>query len=328
MKEVAAVTGTSMGGNVEPLVDGIYLDLDEEIYRADSALGSSDMRKLVDNAATFWWESPMNPQRPKDRDTPATLRGRAMHKMVLEGEAAFSARYMRGRDWMEGAPSSEKAAETKRINAEAEKMGKEVLPSETYDRVVIASAMISKNPKLAPAFTGGLPEISIFWTRDGLRRKARLDYLKPRGIGDLKSIANTRELAFPAACRIAIAQRRMEIQAAHYMEARAMIPQFMAEGRFNPPNAIDLFAFLKKCAAAKEFGWQWVFFQSEGAPVTWSRILSPANPILEVARRALDQAADNYRAFMDKFGPNEMWLILDPPEELDLAEMPAWWGRN
>ena len=70
-------------------------------------------------------------------------------------------------------------------------------------------------------------------------------------------------------------------------------------------------------------------FQAEKAPVTWSRILSPANPIVEVARREIDQAADNYRKFMDKFGRDQMWLLLDdPPEELDMNEMPAWWGRS
>jgi hypothetical protein len=265
----------------------------------------------------------MNPNRPEDSDTPARKRGRAMHKLVLEGPDAFAARYMRGPEHTDDMTPGEKGAATKAINAQAAKLGKDVLPGDVYDRVTIASAMITKNPKLAGAFSNGMPEVSIFWTRDGIRRKARIDYLKPRGIGDLKSISNTREIAFPSACRNAIAQYHYEMQAALYMEARSMIPQLMEiEAYFGDK------AFLRKCAETKDFAFQFVFFQADKAPITWSVILSPQNPILEIGRREIDQAADNYRQFMDRFGPDQMWLLLDEPGELDMNEMPAWWGRR
>jgi hypothetical protein len=270
----------------------------------------------------------MNPMRPPDPDTPARLRGRAMHKLVLEGEAAFDALYMRGPEHDQDMTPAEKSASTKAANAEAKKIGKKILPADAYDRVSISSAMITKNPKLATAFTGGASEVSIFWTRDGVRRKARLDYLKPRGIGDLKSINNTREIAFPAACRQSIANYHYEMQAAHYIEARTMIPQFFADGLVFPSTSSDKWRdLLRKCAEQKTFAFQWVFFQAEKAPVTWSRILSPANPIFDIAQREIEMATDNYRKFMDKFGRNEMWLLLDDPQELEMSEMPAWWGR-
>ena len=86
--------------------------------------------------------------------------------------------------------------------------------------------------------------------------------------------------------------------------------------------------FLRNVAETKEFGWQWIFFQAEKAPITWSLILSPANPILEIGRREIDRAADNYKAFTDKFGRNQMWLLLEDPEELDINDLPAWWSRQ
>jgi hypothetical protein len=308
--------------------DGIYFDLDEVPYHLDPALGSTDMGKLRDNPCDYWWGSPMNPMRPPDPDTPARLRGRAMHKLVLEGEAAFDALYMRGPEHAEDMTPAEKSASTKAAKAEAKKANKEILPADAYDRVSISSAMITKNPKLATAFTGGAPEVSIFWTREGIRRKARLDYLKPRGIGDLKSINNTREIAFPAACRNSIANYHYEMQAAHYIEARTMVAQFFAEGLVFPSTGIDKWRdLLRKCAESKVFAFQWVFFQAEKAPVTWSRILSPANPIFDIATREIEMATDNYRAFMERFGRDSMWLLLDDPEELDISELPSWWGR-
>ena len=308
-----------------PLPDGIYFELDEERYHLDPALGSSDIRKLLDNPCDYWYESPMNPKRPKDNDTPARKRGRAMHKLVLEGADEFHERYLRGPDHPEDATPAEKAAVTKAVNAKAAITGHDVLPADIFDRIVIAGAMISKNPKLAGAFTGGEPEVSVFWTRDGVRRKARFDYLKPRGIGDLKSISNTMDIAFPAACRRNIAQYRYEIQAAHYLEARGVIADFFKGGHFTAARSI--YEFLGKCATERQFAFQFVFFQSDRSPITWSCVLSPRNPIVEIAAREIEQAVENYRKFMDHFGPNEMWVLEDVPEELSMDAMPGWWAR-
>jgi hypothetical protein len=321
VKEAAVTSGQ--------FADGVYFDLDEEAYHLDLALGSTDHRKLLTSPADYWFASPLNPNRPADKDTPARARGRAMHKLVLEGQASFDALYMRGPDHTEDMTPAEKSAATKAVKAQAAKLGREVLPADVYDRVAIASAMITRNPKLAMAFTGGAPEVSVFWTRDGVRRKARLDYLKPRGIGDLKSVVNMREIPFKAACRNAIANYRYEMQAALYIEARSMIPKFFADGLVFPSTDADKWRdILRKCAEAKAFAFQFVFFQAEGAPITWSTILSPANPIFEIAQREVNIATDNYQNFMEQFGPDKMWLELDEPQELAMEEMPAFWGRN
>ena len=62
--------------------------------------------------------------------------------------------------------------------------------------------------------------------------------------------------------------------------------------------------------------------------MTWSAIVSPQNPILEIARREIDLATDNYKAFMDKFGPNQMWITTDEPQELAMEDMPQWAFRT
>jgi hypothetical protein len=220
---------------------------------------------------------------------------------------------------------AEKGAMTKAANAKAASLGLTALTAKDYDRVAIAAAMITKNPFLKTAFQNGIPEVSLFWVRNGVRCKARFDYLKPGGIGDLKSITNMKKIEFRRACREAIANWRYDIQTAHYLSGRAELPKLVADGAvFGDHDA----ALLKKIAAAKAFAFQFVFFQADKAPVTWSTILSPANPMIEVAFSDVMLAIEAYQAFMKEFGPNNIWLLLDEPRELELEAMPAWYARH
>lgn len=302
---------------------GIHFGLDETIYHSDPALGSTDLRHLLQGGPSYWWDSPLNPNREQDEDTPARLRGRAMHKLVLEGEAFFDKLFVRSPHSEDMTPA-EKSAATKALKAKLPP-GMSILPGKDYDRTVIAAAMITRNPSLQGAFSGGAAEVSVLWERSGIRRKARFDYMKPRGIGDLKSHTNIKRIEFPRSCREAIANWRYEVQAAHYLEARAAVPSLVGAGMVH--GAHDA-AALKVVVAAKQFAFQWVFFAAAGAPVTWSTILSPENPIVEIAQREIERATDIYRAYMDRFGPDQIWLLEDKPEELAIEELPAWWARS
>ena len=197
---------------------GIYFGMHDQEYFDDPALGSGDMRALVkEGAPGYWWQSPYNPNKADDDDKPSLVLGHAIHKLVLEGELAFDQLYVRSPHSDEMTPA-EKSAATKDLKARLKDAGRDdvtVMPGDRYDRAVIASAMITRNPGLRTAFQNGAPEVSIFWTRgDGIRRKARIDYLKPRGVGDLKSASNFKKVEFPRACREAIANLRYEIHAA------------------------------------------------------------------------------------------------------------------
>lgn len=301
--------------------DGIYFGLDEDEYHADPALGSTDIRRLKKSGPDFWWHSRMNPLRPKDSDTAAKLFGRAVHKIVLEGRDKFERLYVRRPD--------ELARLTAKERATLAPNGQDVLDGEDYDRILVAGALITKNPDLATAFSGGMPEVSVFWSTrmdDGfpVRFKARFDYLKPRGVGDLKSIRNTRGIEFPSACRRAISEWRYDIQARHYLEARAQIERlFMQASVFGDVDD----EFLLNVVQAPAYGFQFVFFQATDAPITWSTALSDGNPILEHAANDVAGALAVYRTFMNRFGPNTMWILQEPVNELDVSEMPAWFGR-
>lgn len=318
---------------------GIHFGLDEDLHHADPGLGSTDLRRLHNDATSYWYESHMNPHRPtRNSSTPSQLRGRAMHKLLYEGEALFDKLYMRGPD-QDGMSTAEKTATTKAANAKAAALGKDCLKAPDYDQIAMAAAMITKNPSLAGVFRDGFSEVSIFWQRDGVRLKARLDYLKARGVGDLKSVANERDVDFRKACVTAVANYRYDIQACHYLEARAQVGVMVKAGAiFGQPRSVEHAQLLAKIAEATEFGWQWIFYQSEGAPITWSRTLTPervdpktgevklGNPLLAVARDHIEAAIARYKLNLERFGES-MWLLIEEPRELFQEDMPGWFGR-
>lgn len=376
---------------------GIYFGLDEDVYHADPALGSTDLKRLLTSPPDYWWNSWMNPAKPEESDKAHLVFGRAVHKMVLEGEAAFSAAYRRAPDpatclvtdddcvrWISenGAKIAEardriamarRATETDEqvgeidaelkavealaagklprskagkvtsillvdptvaildeIKAQAEAERVTLLPAESYDRIVTAAAMIQRNPNLATAFEGGRSEVSIFWEQDlgnggpVIPCKCRIDYLKLRGVGDLKSISNTQGRPLPQAARGAIATYRYDVQAAHYMTGREQIAALLKAGAVFGEHDPK---WLARVAAQKTFGFVFVFFQSQGAPITWATSISPGSPVLDAGRSAALVAMENYQRFMRDFGTDAAWVLVDPVEELDIGEMPAWYGR-
>jgi len=312
--------------------DGIYFGLDKEAYLDDPALGSSDMKMLAFSPCDYWWTR-LSPARSEKESTPAQETGTAVHLAVLEGAEAFEKLYMRGPD-QDGMTTSEKTQSTKNANAEAKELGKVSLKAPDYDRCRIAAAMIIKNPKLSTCFSGGAAEVSVFWTEykpgapgNQLRKKARFDYLKPRGVGDLKKVANQHEIPFPRACINAITNYSYHVQAKHYLDARAVMPRLIAAQCYFS-FLVDDIALISAISAEKQFAFQWVFWQGDRAPITWSRIISPENPMCEIAQRVIERAEQNYLSYMTEFGPDNMWIDFAEPEELFVDDMPPWFARD
>lgn len=302
------------------LADGIHFGLSDELYHADPALGSSNIRRLRQSVFEFWYESTMNPQRPRAKETDALVVGKAVHKIVLEGRKPFDAAYVRRPDDDEGATGSEKGATTKAANAAAEKIGKESLHGDDYDRALVAGAIIHQHPDLEGAFTNGMPEVSLFFTdAHGVRQKVRWDYLKIRGFGDIKTIANERRKPIAEACRWAIKDYRLDMQMGHYLRGRTMLARLVGDGAvFGDHDA----TWLKKVAASKEHAGQLVFLQKTGAPLVWSRVFSIANPAVKIALDHVDEGLAAFRRCMAEYGPTEMWSEVPPVEEFSADEMP------
>jgi hypothetical protein len=298
---------------------GIYFGLEEAEYHADAALGSSAMKQLAQNPCNYWFKSPLNPTREEDNDdTPSKVFGRALHKCILEGEEAFRARYAPCEF-----PGNIKAGieERKRILA----AGKIASKMADWTRVLLAGATVQANPHLRDAFTNGLPEVSIFWEDNGIRKKARIDFLKVRASVDVKTAANEKEAAFAVASRGAFSTYRYDVQAAHYADGRAQMRDLMAAGAVYGDHDP---AWLNKVTTSDEWSSVFLFIQSKSAPIVWAGSISPGNPILDVARDTITKAEANYREWMDRFGPTTPWVLVDPVEEITIDQLPAWYARG
>lgn len=241
------------------LPDGIYFSLPEDQYHALPRLSASGIKTLLVSPLQFYMESWMNPEREESDDTAARKLGRAYHKLILEGDDAFDAGYAVAPeksdfpDALDGAAAlKEKCADLglkktgtipelcERIAyadpavelwpvikaaAMEEAAGREVLTRSQWQEIQRMRYVLQHMPTVRSGFTGGYPEVSILWTdtMTGVRLKARMDYLKPRGtvagILDLKTFANVMEKPMELAAATEIQRNRYHVQPPVYFAA-------------------------------------------------------------------------------------------------------------
>lgn len=344
--------------------DGVHFGLAEDPYHADPALGSTDTKALATDPAAWWWGSSLNPQRPEpEEDKAHRIIGRAAHKFVLEGPAAFHELYERAPEgddllvtsdqlgaWLRERGAKVPAAKAARlaairehcaaegdaeprvlewIEAAAFMAGRALLKPADFDRIVQAGEAVLNNPHLSDSFTGGMPEVSVFWTDEVLgepvRRKARFDFLKVRAVVDLKSTRPRQDMPFDASCVRALAEFGYPTQAAGYLEGRAWLRAHVAQGAvFGEHDP----AWLARVAAADSFAWVFVFWASVGAPLTWGTILSPGNPILDVGAEYVRRGLEAFVAARREHGLERPWFAPAPLAELSIDAMPRWWGMR
>ena len=318
--------------------EGIYFGLDEKTYLSDVGLGSSDMKTLSYSPMGYWFNSRWNPLREPDEDTPAKLYGRAVHHIVLEGRDKFERLYgPKMHSWS----TKEGKAEKERFAA----AGKTALPFDSYSRALQTGAIIRGNPHLATAFEGSVGhEVSVFWERDGIKRRARFDGLKERAIVDLKNVANEKSISFPRACMRKIDDFSYHLQAEHYREGRLAMKRLLAEGKvFGEHDA----GALARVAEQSEWAFVFIFIQSSGAPEVYPMKLSfkeesawvdgdgevhkdfgYMNDMFRIGRAKIQQAEKNFKDFRAKFGMETPWVSEAPIEEFDVGSMPSWFSRD
>jgi hypothetical protein len=300
---------------------GIYFGLDESEYHRDPALGSTNKKALLGDPSAYWWNSPLNPTREEREETPAQIRGHAVHKFVLEGRGAFERAY--GRCEHKG---NVKAGIADRQNLVA--LGKKPLAGKDYDRFEMAGSVIRLNPHIADAFAGGASEVSIFWEEkidsEVVRQKARFDYLKRRAISDLKTHEPYEGVSFEASCHRAMKRYQYSLQAQSYLSARMLIPQFLADGMVYGDHDPD---WLKNVAGAdlSDIAFVFCFWASKGAPLTWAAYMSPGSLILEDAQRDIDRALQRFVDFRREFGEDTAWIKPQPLAEFDYEKINNWW---
>lgn len=196
---------------------------------------------------------------------------------------------------------------------------------DNWTKILAAAAFIKANKTLASAFENGMPEVSVFWTANGVRFKCRFDYLKLNAISDLKSIANRSDKEFQKACRDAVASYDYIVSAEHYRDGRSQMKRLFDEGRVF--GNVDR-EWLRKVVNNEVFAFVFVFWQKDGAPISHGIKLSPGNPLFTYARSMIAQAVENYNRYMSEFGTDTAWVPSTPLDELDETDLPVWYQQR
>jgi hypothetical protein len=337
--------------------------LDEDEYHAVPALSSSGVKNLRMSPLDFymrasWLNAHYEAENEDTEDSFAQITGRAYHKRILEGREAFAALYapaldkasikdllvtmddLRGKLESLGLPKSAKRKQDaidRILEAEPTAKiwdviedgyikshpGKTFLPQKLMDKIELSAAMIEKDTNLCKAFSGGMPEVSVFWTcqKSGVNCKARFDYLKPKALIDLKTFANKSGYPIERAIERELSYNRYPIQAAWYYEAAGQIFHLMNQGKVygEAPHI-----YLSGLHANAEKTFVYIFQQKGVAPLARGRSLPRFSTHVQVAAAACDAAKQTYRQCWDTFG-TDPWLTSEPIQTFDDARIPALW---
>jgi hypothetical protein len=337
---------------------GVYFGLDEERYHAALALSASGIKQLRVSTLDWFMRSPLNPERDEEEDNEARLIGRAYHRRICEGRAAFAASYhaaidpadypdalrtneelcaaiARAGGPVKGVRGLRKAQLIEQLLAidpqalvwdrlvadhAAEHIGKILLSAPVIHRIEVAATMIEAHPQLKKAFTDGAPEVSVFWTdaETGVPCKCRFDYLKPRAIVDLKSF-DARGLPLDKAIARAVALYKYNIQAAFYLKGAEEARGLIAEGRvFGDADPL----LMRALHDASDRTFLFVF-QSKGmAPVARGKVLAPGS-VLDVGHLEVEQALYLWARCWETFGA-EPWVDVSDITTFEDTEFPAF----
>lgn len=338
---------------------GIYFDMPEEDYHGDPALSSHAFKTLLKNPEDWWWNSPFNPNREPEEEKAHLDWGTALHKIVFEGEEAFWQAYAKPisrNDYPDALDTSDdlkawlkdhdlKVSGKKddlvarimeadgsvtfwpKIKAayEESNAGKKFVGSDMFARLKVAEAHIKGHDQLRAACHGGAAEVSVFWVDAyGLRRKARMDYLKPRAIIDLKTMAPMAGKDFKWNAMRAIMNYRYDMQAANYFEARAAMAPLVADGLVYGDHDAD---WLRKVAEAEQYTFVFVFQKTTGAPTAKGYTFNRGSFAHGCAARDIEQAIENWCAYVERFG-FEPWVNTEELGEIGDEDFPPWFGAD
>ena len=320
----------------DTITPGIYFGLDEKTYHAAPWLGSTNIKELYASPPDYWYDSPMNPLREIAEESFAQKFGTAIHYRILHGEAEFLRRYrfVEGetgeavsaeglKNWIAGeggVPAKLKADNERMV---VEDFGISLLTEKTYNRILISAAMIVKNPHLAQAFTGGFPEVSIFWHQDGVPCKARFDYLKQKAIVDLKSFrSKDRIRTLDETILQDLFNYRYDGQAAHYLNGRLAARQLFEDGKVFG-DVVPSPEWLGKVLKNPEPNFVLVFYKADGMPISKSYQIAFGSPAHASGRVLVDIALRNYQTNLEQYG-TDAWVNADEPFNIAEEDLPRW----
>ena len=203
-------------------------------------------------------------------------------------------------------------------------------------RIEIAAAMIENHPDLRYYFNGGCPEVTVVWKEQfqhpitkqiiTLWFKARLDYLKPAAIVDLKSFTNMQNKPIDKAIHEAMAARKYHIQVAHYTVAARKAVDFAIKGLVttnNPARYQPTPQFMELLMRSTSHEFFLCFQKKGGAPLARGKKFGSGLSMFACGQASIAQAIDLFIKYYGMFGEG-VWVDDTPTTDFEDAMFPAY----
>lgn len=189
---------------------GVYRGVSFEQYRAIAAANKSGLEWLA-QSPLHYWANCLDPKREPDEPTAAMKLGSAIHCAVLEPKE-FAARYAK-------APACDRRTKAGKEIYEAflaEAGAREILSADDFETCEKIAVAVRRNISAEAILEAGSAEVTLVWQDkiEGVLCKARLDWLAPGVIFDLKST----QLAAPVDFAKQVANLNYHVQAAFYID--------------------------------------------------------------------------------------------------------------
>jgi hypothetical protein len=324
---------------------GIHFGVPEDRYHKDKSLGSTKLKELVLDPIEYQHTQLHGGEK---RETFALKWGSAIHCRALEGRSSLKERFpiqpalsdyegalvsmehlkshCKKLGLTAGKTKEEAISKIRDFDTEVpiwdeilakfnrENAGKTVLPRDAIAHIERAAQWMQRDRLLAPVMedgtlTAGASEVSIFYVENGVRLKARIDHLLAHAVVDLKSFRPMFSERVKPAAKKAVSRMRYDLQAAAYIRALKAAAKLYAEGKvFNCTYDPEFLAEVFKSVNAGEMKWIWVLIKASGAPQPVVSAFDMNSMIFKQAAVDIDDAINNYRSYVERFGLDQDWI--------------------
>lgn len=197
--------------------------------------------------------------------------------------------------------------------------------------VRLVEGFIRRDPQYAKLLSGGLPEVTVFWTEEReighseqfetVRCKARLDYLRATAIVDLKTFGQSYQRGLVRGVLADRVAHGDTMQAVHATRAVEAAQRFLEQGRVVGSSTAELDTLAKILPGKKAFVWLCV--RVGGAPTAIAPRFDDGTIPWGVAVQQIDEAMDAFCDYRRRFG-DEMWVRSEGVMTPDITEWPSW----
>lgn len=297
------------------LPPGIYFNLHEDDYHADSALNNSGLKHLAYNPSDYWLQSAMNQHKEPFKVTDTLKYGKQLHHLLLEHLTFFDFyNIMPGSKWNDA---------------------KEMITRRNYKKMQASIDALNEIPQVNRLLSDGYPEVTLIWIcpETKIRMRCRIDYLRastasdPHNITGAMDYKNLRDVT-DKQLKWSIIDYAYDIQSALYEQAINVIREQLQEHKINifngdmtPKQMKKGKEFLKRLAADQGTDFLFVFQRKD--PPHYVRPVILSDHDIQGGKDKIQKGKDSFIENMAKHG-HDPW----PYSEGKVEEFSTWYGAK